>query len=404
MALAGLAAPSAHAQLSNEAAETLGRHLEAGVEAGKRFGEAGETLTRLSSGSFGGMGLTGSQRRTMARRVDAAMQPWRDVAENVRTGRGAMAFTVASQLLTLVDEGAAMLGSAYSGDIRGATSTAVSVAVEPVAVGAFTAIGTGVGATVGSFVPVLGNALGGVVGGAVGTVAGGYIGAYAYDKYVKELITRSAEGGIATLFDTPPRQQAMQARQAFLHQNASPEVRAEWDRMNAMSRSFGGGEGQVLDWERLPYVIGRQPPTPPSSAAAPAPEQQAALGDGVPTSFVLNQSTQINYPLACTVKDARVTCSGRHSQGPGATLTISLTGTVSGNTLNVENFTVFESATGCTSRAEYRGRDTIILEPGGRAQLSGSHTATQRLRGAPCPTGPTTWSNSFSGPGWWRPN
>jgi len=388
-ALAMLLASSPALALDQEDLDTLSRHGAASFEAFAKFGDVGETLTHIGSSKFSG---TGSQRRAMARQVDNAMQPWRDASA---AAKGSLSYKLVPSAMLATDIATSFIAPTMEGDIRGAVSGAVNIAVAPTVVGSFTAIGTGAGAMLGSFVPVVGNALGGMVGGAVGTVAGGYISAYAYDKYVKELVSKAVEGGIAAVFDTSPLQQAMQARQAFLHENASPEVKADWDRMNAVSRSFGGGEGQVLDWERLPYVVTPMLPTPDA-------EQQAALGDGLPASFVLNQSTQTNYPLNCTIKDAQVTCSGQHSQGSGTTLTISLAGTVSGNTLEVENFTVFEAATGCTSRAEYRGRDKIVLEAGGRAAISGSHTATQTLRGVPCPTGPTTWSNSYSGVGTWR--
>jgi hypothetical protein len=271
-----VASHPAHA-LDQDDLENLSRHGEASAEAFVRFGNVGETLTRISSSKFGGIGLTGSQRREMSRRVEAAMQPWRDASA---AAKGGLSYKVLPHAFTLADEGMAMIGQLAELDLRGATGTAVSVAVEPATVGTFTAIGTGAGAMLGSFVPVVGNALGGVVGGAVGTVVGGYISAYAYDKYVKELVARAVEGGVAAVFDTSPLQQAMQARQAFLHRNAPPEVKAEWDRMNAVSRSFGGGEGQVLDWERLPYVIERKPAEPPPSATSPTPEQQAALTTG----------------------------------------------------------------------------------------------------------------------------
>ncbi|MHB1109880.1 MAG: hypothetical protein ACYCZU_06145, partial [Devosia sp.] len=65
---------------------------------------------------------------------------------------------------------------------------------------------------VGSFIPVVGTALGGMVGGAIGTVAGGFITSFAYDKYVKELVGKGVETGLAAVFDTDPLGQAMLAR------------------------------------------------------------------------------------------------------------------------------------------------------------------------------------------------
>jgi len=84
------------------------------------------------------------------------------------------------------------------------------------------------------------------------------------------------------------------------------------------------------------------------------------------------------------------------------TLTISLTGKLSGNIIESESFTVFEATTGCTPRAEYRGRETIILNSGGRAEIRGSMTARQTLLGPPC-KGPETWGGDFQSVGSWRP-
>jgi hypothetical protein len=234
--------------------DTLSRHGAASFEAFAKFGEVGETLRDMRTSDFVGIG-TGSQKRDMARRANRAIEPWRKASASAKNN---LSYKLVPSAMLATDIATSFIAPSMEGDIRGAVSGAVNIAVAPSVVGTFTAIGTGAGAVLGSFVPVVGNALGGVVGGAVGTVAGGYISAYAYDKYVKELVARAVEGGIAAVFDTSPLQQAMQARQAFLHRNASPEVKAEWDRMNAVSRSFGGGESQVLDWERLPYVIERK--------------------------------------------------------------------------------------------------------------------------------------------------
>jgi len=121
------------------------------------------------------------------------------------------------------------------------------------------------------------------------------------------------------------------------------------------------------------------------------------------TSFQLNQNDQVSYPLACTVKGDQVSCFGRHSQGAGQTLTITLNGTRAGNVLEMDNFTIWEAATGCTSRAEYRGHDTITLEKGGRASIRGSMTGRQTLRDNTC-KGPTTWGGPYQATGSWRAN
>ncbi len=270
-----LAAP-AHA-LDQDDLDTLSRHGAASFEAFSKFGEVGEKLTDISSGKFLGLGLTGSQRRAMSSRVNAAMEPWRNASA---AAKSSLSYRLVPSAMLATDIATSFIAPSMEGGIRGAVSGAVNIAVAPTVVGAFTALGTGAGTLVGSFVPVVGNAVGGMVGGAIGTAVGGYISAYAYDKYVKELVNRAVEGGFVAVFDTAPLQQAMQARQAFLHQNASPEVKAEWDRMNAASRSFSGGEGQVLDWERLPYIVEQRPTGPASSAATPLPQDQAALTAG----------------------------------------------------------------------------------------------------------------------------
>lgn len=390
----------AHA-LDEDDLENLSRHGEASAEALVKFGNVGETLTHISSSKFGGMGLTGSQRRDMSRRADAAMAPWRNASA---TAKGSLSYKVLPHAFTLADEGMAMLGSFAEGDLRGVTSTAVSVAVEPVAIGAFTAIGTGAGAVVGSFVPVLGNALGGMVGGAIGTVAGGYISSYAYDKYVKDMVIRAAEGGFAAVFDTSPLQQAMQARQAFLHQNASPEVKAEWDRMNAVSRSFGGGEGQVLDWERLPYIIQHKPPLPPPSAAAPAPEQQTALPPSV--GALLPDNLQIlggMTPDNCSIANGQMRCEMSWSLG-NSQWHKQFTGTVSGSTVTGTAVTIEDvrfKAVACAYRWRWTYQIRYDFEDGGRMHVTASNGAISLVANS-CPVPPKAHlPPGYSGDGNW---
>jgi hypothetical protein len=196
----------------------------------------------------------------------------------------------------------------------------------------------------------------------------------------------------------------MQARQAFLHQNASPEVRAEWDRMNAVSRSFGGGEGQVLDWERLPYVIGRQPQTPPSSAAAPAPEQQAALPPvGAPTGpFQINPgSPQV---FNCSIAGEVMRCEGSYALGM-ARWQYLFEGTLNGTTATGTQSTILDQRyqSGCGYRELMQWPARYEFEDGGRVRVSQA-PGTVRLLSNSCPVPPRSVmpSSSSSGVTSWR--
>ena len=350
------AGPNAGAA-AQETRDIAGRWLGASDAAIQEFGKAGGSLTNIVTGKFAGL----------------------------------------SRAIAIADW-SATLGAAWGGDVRGAVSSAVAIKVGATVTSGgatlFGEIGAVAGGAVGSFFPVVGNFAGVMVGGAVGTAAGGFIAAFGYDKYVKDYVAKGVLAGIAAVIDPLPMAEMRAKMDALTLQAMSPEERA----LLEASATFGGGEVQLIDF-------GAQPSTPTLKQPAPDAQQQTALGDSVPASFELNQNNQINYPLACTVKDASVICSGQHRQGVDAILRISLTGTVSGNTLDVETLTVYEAASGCTSRAEYRGRDRFVLEKGGRALLSGFYAATQRLRGSPCPTGPTSWSNAYSDVvGTWRPN
>jgi hypothetical protein len=372
--------------------ESLNSWVGFGTDVAGKVGElgAGEILRDVTRNDFVGSGGTRNRLKNLR---NAQIDAVRGLSERVRNS---LPYKLAPQLLQASEILSTVVDPLLVGDGRGAVSGVVDLGATSALSSAGSAggewLGASIGGTVGSFVPVVGNAVGAMVGGAVGTFAGGYLAAAGYDSFLKQSVIKGVEAGIAAIIDPDPLMQMIAARQAALYRKLPPEV-AE---MIATSQSFGGGEMQLQDWGRL--------------VTKPAPEamtqQQAALPDDLSgiTAFVLRQNPQVDYPLNCAIKDARVSCSGRHSQGPGTTLTIALVGTVSGNTLDVENFTVFEATSGCTVRAEYRGRDKIVLEKGGRAAISGSHTVTQALRGGHCPTGPTTWSNSYSGVGAWRPN
>jgi len=360
------ASPQSALALDQDDLDTLSRHGAASFEAFAKFGDVGETLSHIGSSKFSG---TGSQRRAMSRQVDSAMQPWRDASA---AAKGSLSYKLVPSAMLATDIATSFIAPTMEGDIRGAMSGAVNIAVAPTVVGSFTAIGTGAGAMFGSFVPVVGNALGGMVGGAVGTVVGGYISAYAYDKYVKEMVSKAVEGGIAAVFDTSPLQQAMQAKQAFLHENASPEVKAEWDRMNAVSRSFGGGEGQVLDWERLPYIVEQKP-------VVPDRQQQAAL----PQAPALPPMTRFEIRISsgsggatvddCRIDGEQVSCVSRWENPPSWLVSYSgaFTGRLSGATVTgtTTSHITNRNARGCIANEDYSGPLVIELNSGGVVHL-----------------------------------
>ena len=374
--------------------QMVGGWVALGTDAVSKFGESGEKLVDVTRGDFVGSGGTRNRLKNL---WNARFDAWRGLSEGTRN---TLPYQLAPQLFQLSDFVGAVVDPALVGDGRGAVSGAVNLGATTAASSAGSAggewFGAVIGGAVGSFIPVVGNVAGATVGGAIGTFAGGYLASAGYEAFLKDSVAQGIEAGIAAIVDPDPLMDMIVARQQALYQKLPPEV-AE---MIATSQSMGGGEAQLLDWGSLVPT-----PAPKGITLSPDAQQQAVLGDGVPASFELNQNVQINYPLACTIRDAHVACSGRHRQGADATLTISLTGTVSGNTFDVEAFTVYEATSGCTSRAEYRGRDKFVLEKGGRAVLSGSYTATQKLRGSPCPSGPTSWSNNYSNViGSWRPN
>lgn len=304
--------------------ETLGGLLGLGNTAIQGFGEAGETLKNFAKDDFVGAG-TGSLKRGLARGWNEALQPLKDAAQSVRER---LSFKIADKAFQVADW-APPLGALSGGDVRGSVSGATQVLVGGTATGTgaafFGAVGTGAGAVVGSFFPVVGNLVGAEIGGAIGTVAGGLISSYGYDKYLKDYVGAGVEGGFAAVFDVDPLKQSMQARQVFLHQNLSPEVA---DQLKT-SLSFGGGEAQVLDWERVPYAIIKPQQPPQTSAppqATPSPQDQAALTTGnvlagVRKFSIGNLEWEINGSVA----------THRHVYPGGATSVVTARGTVSPN-------------------------------------------------------------------------
>ncbi|MBS0535255.1 MAG: hypothetical protein JSR72_14450 [Proteobacteria bacterium] len=391
-----LAIHSALAQtLDQSDSESFIRFGDASVEALRKFGDSalGAIKRKDYRADFKGIGNKYQDYQMMIR-AERVMQTGRDAA---RAAKGSLSYAVLPTAFTIADEGAEAAGAIAGGDMPTAVGTAVSVVAEAKLVtGGATLFGMW-GAAAGSFLPVVGTTIGGMIGGAVGLAAGGFTCSYAYDKYVKGLVVNGV-AGLAGVFDETPLHKAMMARDEFLREQASGDLKPEWEKLRMVSASFNPEGAELVGPGSTPYIVTPKPP-------APDAQQQAALPDNLANlkSFVLNQNDQIQYPLQCNVDGLKVICFGRHSQGAGMTLTITLNGTRAGNVLEMENFTVWEAATGCTSRAEYRGHDTITLEKDGRARSTGSMTARQTLRDNSC-KGPLTWSGSGESNGSWRAN
>lgn len=253
-----LALPCSSGAFDQDDRDVMGRHLGATAEAVSKFGEAGETLRHIASGQFAG---SGSQRREMARRVDAALDPWRKASSSVRNS---LPYKIVPHALLFSDVATTVIAPTLEGDYRGAVAAAVNIGASPTVTGAgasfFGAIGTGFGSTVGSFVPVVGTAVGGMVGGAVGAVAGGYISAAGYDLYVRELVQDGVEVGIASVFDISPLQQAMQARHDFLRERAADDLKQEWEKLHVVSRDFAPEQIELVGPGSTPYVVSAKPP------------------------------------------------------------------------------------------------------------------------------------------------
>jgi hypothetical protein len=381
--------------LEQDDIDSLGRVLGASNEAVSRFGEAGETLKDFGKNDFVGAG-TGSVKRGLARGWNEALQPWKDASERVRAG---VSFKIVGKAFQVSDY-VTPVGSASAGDVRGTVSGVTQIVVGGTATGTgaafFGAVGTGAGAVVGSFFPVVGNIAGAQIGGAIGTVAGGFISAYGYDKYLKDYIGAGVEGGFAAVFDVEPLKQAMQARQAFLHRNLSPELA---DALKT-SLSFGGGEAQVLDWERVPYAIVK----PQQSGATPAPEQQAALPPvGAPTGvFQINPGDP--QVFNCTIAAGAMRCEGSYALGM-ARWQYRVEGTLNGTTATGTQSTILDQRyqSGCGYRELMQWPARYEFEDGGRVRITLS-PGTIKLLSNSCPVPPRSVmpSSSTSGVSTWR--
>jgi hypothetical protein len=388
LASASLAQAQQAAENDTSAIETLGGFVATGVSAVTTFAEKGGVAADVTRNDFRGSGGTRNRLKNL---WTARIEGWHGLSE--RIGK-TLPYRLAPQLFQASDVLSSVVDPLLVGDGRGAVSGAVDLAATTAVASAGASggevIGGVLGGAAGSYVPVVGNVIGRMVGGAIGNFAGGYLAPAAYNFYLKSSVTQAVEAGIAFIVDPDPLMDMIQARQQALYQQLPPEV-AE---MIATSQSFGGGEVQILDWQHL---VTTAPPTV-------APQQPVAPGDALPASFILRQSLDVDQPLNCAIADGKVTCAGKFPLGgPQAHMATSLTGVVNGNTLEVDSYSVYSASTGCSMETIYRGRETIVLEKGGRALTSGAFTATDKLRGPPCPSGPTTFSHSWNnGIGSWR--
>ena len=241
-------------------------------DAAQALGEAGETLRELKSGEFADV-RGRVARGAVKAKWNAATAPLRNSSAALRKS---LPYKVAPTLFTISDTITSVLAPAIEGDYRGAMGNAANLAVAPTASGAgaslFGAVGTGIGATIGSFIPVVGTVAGGMVGGAIGTFAGGFVAASAYDRYVKDNLAGGLEAGIAALFDETPRQQAMDARHAFLYDTGADDIRTYWDNLRATGLS--PDEVELIGPELSPDIAVPKEPVP--SALPPA----APVADG----------------------------------------------------------------------------------------------------------------------------
>jgi len=380
--------------LEQDDLDSLSRHLGATAEAASKFGEVGETLTHISSGQFSG---TGSQKRAMARRVDAAMQPWRNASAATK---GSLPYKVAPPAFMVSDVATGIVAPMMEGDVRGALGSAVNIGVAPTVTGAgaslFGAIGTGTGAVVGSFIPVVGTAVGSMVGGAVGTVAGGYISAFAYDKYIKDLVGKAVEGGIAGVLDDTPLHQAMMARDTFLREQAADDLKAAWQDLRMVSASFNPEGTELMGGGAMPYIVAPKAPVP-----SPDAQQQAALPPPTVGDLLTGvKKIMLEGPTVCTIDNGLVNCTQPPANiGPAVRqISRSLSGIVTGNTLELTLRDVFEARDAkCTVTTVYQGQYQVVLEAGGRAL--GKQTVTMSVAGCAKPMKTT---NHYSGVGTWR--
>lgn len=295
-------------------------------EAAQRFGGLGETLVDVRAGQFIGAG-TGATKRTLSQGWNETIAKWRGVSAATKQS---LPFTIAPHAMLASDALTAVIAPASGGDLRGATSGAVNLAVAGSAVSggaaAFSALGAGVGATLGSFVPVVGTAAGGIVGGAIGTVAGGFISATAYELYVKGLVASSVEGGIAAVFDVDPLAQAMQAREEHLRAKAALDLKPVWETLHVISADFDIGGVELVAPPRIDYTPG----APMTAAGAPDAGVGLAAYGAIEIKVWAPDYPQYTMPATCTVSGDMLTCAGGSAADVWAT-DYTFAGRISGN-------------------------------------------------------------------------
>ncbi len=387
VALSALVLPQPALALDQDDRQSLSRHGEASVEAFAKFGDVGETLTHISSRKFAG---TGSQRREMSRRLDAALEPWKNASQSAKNS---LSYKVLPHAFTVADEGMSMLGAAIEGDYRGAMGTAVSVAVEPSATAAgasvIGAIGTGIGATVGSFIPVVGTAGGAMVGGAIGTVAGGYICPVAYDIYIKEWVGKGVEAGLAGLFDDTKLHEALMARDQFLREQGADDLKAAWSQLRMVSKDFNPAGVELVGPGSTPYIV---PPKPP----LPDAQQQAALPPGGPSTVTGDieivvwsaEFPDYRVPATCRILAGAIQCQGSKTD-PYLHMDYRFEGTITGSTAIgqfSETIDVRYQGNKCSHRYAITFQMRYDFDDGGRMRGTGS-TGTQTLISNTCPDG-----------------
>ena len=396
VALSALVLPQPALALDQDDRQSLSRHGEASVEAFAKFGDVGETLTHINSGKFGG---TGSQRREMSRRVDAALEPWRNASQSAKSS---LSYKVLPHAFTVADEGMSILGAAIEGDYRGAMGIAVSVAVEPSATAAaasvFGAIGTGAGMVVGSFIPVVGTAGGAMVGGAIGTVAGGYISSFAYDKYVKDHVGKGVEAGLAGLFDDTKLHEAMMARDAFLREQGADDLKAAWSQLRMVSKDFNPAGVELVGPGSTPYIVPPKPPLPDTQQEAALPP---AIGALLPENLQLLGGMT---PNNCSIANDQMRCEHSWSLG-NSQWHRQFTGTVSGSTVIGTEVTIEDvrfQAVACAYRWRWTYQMRYDFEDSGQVRVTAANGAI-RLIANSCPEPPKPHlPPGYSGVGTWK--
>jgi hypothetical protein len=143
-----------------------------------------------------------------------------------------------------------------------------------------------------------------------------------------------------------------------------------------VSLSFGSGEAQVLDWERVPYIV------TPKQPLAPSPDkqqQQAAL----PPATSLPPMTRFEIRISsgsgggtvddCRIDGEQVNCVSRWENPPSwlVSYTGTFTGRLSGATLTgtTTSHITNRDVSGCIANEDYKGPVVSVLNAGGVVKL-----------------------------------